>query len=104
MSVLFDNEASVYEGARLAGRVGDERAFARELEEAAWAGDTDKLHEMAGCGCCCDEHTFGDCPARAWGGCRGQNAMTHEDHRIWQRHYETFHGMTENQFYGIEES
>jgi hypothetical protein len=102
VGVLFPNEAAIYEGARLRGREGDERSFARELESAAWAGDIDQLHELAPCDCCCDEHTFGNCPARAWGGCRGQNAMTREDERGRQRHYEQFHNMTEDQFYGLE--
>ena len=33
----------------------------------------EKLEELAGCICCCHEHTHGgECPAYAWGGCRGQ--------------------------------
>lgn len=101
MGALFSNEAAIYEGARLRGCEGDERAFARELESAVWAGDTDQLHDLAPCGCCCDEHTFGNCPAKAWGGCRGQNTMTREVEHGWQRHYEQFHGMTKREFYGI---
>lgn len=75
----------------------------KRLEEAIWAGDTNTLHELAGCVCCCDEHFFEGCPARRWGGCRGQYSMTRSEQRSWQQHYERFHGMTEKQFYGIEE-
>jgi hypothetical protein len=65
-----------------------------------WAGDVDTLDEIAGCRCCCHEHTFGrGCPAYAWGGCRGQCTMTHEDVESWASHYERFHGMTRENFY-----
>ena len=74
----------------------------KELEDAIWAGDVDKLNELAHCGCCCDEHFFEDCAARRWGGCRGQYSMTREERESWQRHYARFHGMTANQFYGFE--
>ena len=73
------------------------------LKAAIWAGDLDRLHELAPCRCCCDEHTFEDCPARAWFGCRGQYTMTRAERESWQRHYETFHGMTEAKFYGWKE-
>ena len=72
------------------------QALATEIETAMWAGDTDRLHEIAGCGCCCDEHFFEDCPARTWGGCRGQHSMTRVARESWRKHY----GMTETQFYG----
>jgi hypothetical protein len=74
-----------------------------ELEAAIWAGDVDTLHELAGCVCCCDEHFFEDCPARRWGGCRGQFSMTRAERESWQKHYERFHGMSWKQFYGIGE-
>lgn len=35
-----------------------------------WAGDVEKLDRIAGCGCCCNEHTHLWCDARYWGGCR----------------------------------
>ena len=73
----------------------------KQIEDAIWAGDTDKLHELAGCECCCHEHTYGSgCPAYQWGGCRGQGTMTREDHEAWAKHYEAAHGMSRAQFYG----
>ncbi len=72
MKPLDPTSSPILEGARLRNRVGDEQAFARELEAAIWSGDTYRLHELAPCHCCCEEHTFSDCPARAWYGCRGQ--------------------------------
>lgn len=46
-----------------------------EIEEAMWAGDVDLLHEIAPCTCCCWEHTSApNCPAFAWGACRGQHS------------------------------
>jgi hypothetical protein len=73
-----------------------------ELQEAMWAGDVDRLHELAPCVCCCEEHTFGSgCPAYAWGGCRGQGAAE-QDHRAWAEHYRQAHGMTSDQFYGVQ--
>lgn len=67
------------------------------IAEAMWAGDVDKLQELAGCECCCSDHTFNRCPARAWEGCRGQGSV---DEQSWLRHYVEHHGMTEAQFYG----
>ena len=64
------------------------------INEAMWAGDVDRLQELAGCICCCDEHTFEHCPARQWDGCRGQGAPTHRDMEIWAAHY----GMTPTEF------
>jgi hypothetical protein len=72
------------------------------LARAIWEGDVDLLNEIAGCICCCGEHTFTGCPARQWGGCRGQG-VDPEDHKAWFEHYRRFHGMTEAQFYGFEE-
>jgi len=46
----------------------------KEIEDAIWAGDTEKLHELAPCHCCCGEHTFKSCPPRVWHGCRGSNS------------------------------
>lgn len=71
-----------------------------ELEAAIWAGDVDRLQELAPCRCCCHEHTFEWCEARAWGGCRGQGNTAHADREAWQRHYAEFHGMSWDEFYG----
>lgn len=65
------------------------------LKKAMWEGDLDTLDKIAGCVCCCDEHTFEHCPARAWGGCRGQDTLTKDDIEAWARHY----GMTVEEFY-----
>ena len=59
----------------------------REIKAAMWAGDTDRLHEIAPCCCCCDEHTFESCPARLWSACRGQGTPTHADLMSWADHY-----------------
>lgn len=72
------------------------------MERALWDGDMNTLHERAGCVCCCAEHTFEHCPARLWEGCRGSGAMTRAEEESWARHYERFHGLTRNQFYGGE--
>ena len=73
----------------------------RALDIALWAGDVTALQKLAPCVCCCSEHTFNHCPARAWYGCRGQGAMTRADQEAWCRHYMTHHGMTEDEFYGM---
>ena len=86
------------EGAYKAGYKLD--VFERILERAVWEGDMDLLWEIADCRCCCDEHTFEWCPARAWGGCRGQYTPTHDEMESWISHYERFHGMTREQFFG----
>lgn len=88
-----------------ARRAGSLEGLSPEIARAIWEGDVDRLQELAGCRCCCSEHTFGSgCPAYAWGGCRGQGAMTREDEESWARHYERFHGMTRDAFYGLEEA
>jgi hypothetical protein len=69
------------------------------LEAALWTGDVDTLHQLAPCGCCCDEHTYDNCPARAWYGCRGQNSLTQADIDSWVRHYESAHNMTREAFF-----
>ena len=73
---------------------------AKALQDAMWAGDIDLLNEVARCICCCDEHTFENCPARTWFGCRGQATTERADQETWARHYQKFHGMTEREFYG----
>lgn len=75
--------------------------LSRELENAIWAGDVDRLQQLAECICCCSEHTFEHCPARAWSGCRGQGSMTRAEQESWAHHYERFHSMTRDQFFGF---
>lgn len=70
------------------------------LKEAVWAGDVDRLQEIAPCVCCCADHTWEDCPARLWGGCRGQDTLTRADRDGWAEHYEKFHGLTREEFFG----
>lgn len=72
------------------------------MEEAVWAGDLDTLQERAGCVCCCAEHTFEGCPARAWEGCRGQGSLTQDDVEGWVRHYKRYHGLSRDQFFGVD--
>jgi hypothetical protein len=50
-----------------------------EIADAMWAGDVARLHELAPCRCCCSEHTFPDCPARIWYGCRASFAEREPD-------------------------
>ena len=72
-------------------------------QRAIWEGDVDWLHEHYPCACCCGEHTYGNgCPAYAWGGCRGQESMSRQDHESWAKHYEQFHGLSRDEFYGVE--
>ena len=73
-----------------------------KIAQAMWEGDTEKLHKLAPCRCCCDEHTFENCSARQWFGCRGQASMTQADEESWIRHYATSHGMSREQFYDSE--
>ena len=73
----------------------------RAIADAMWAGDIEKLQSIARCVCCCAEHTFTTgCPAYAWGGCRGQGALTREEIRGWEEHYARHHGLTVERFYG----
>lgn len=50
----------------------EERAEA--IKDAMYRGDTERLYELAPCGCCCDTHYHLGCPAHAWMGCRGSFA------------------------------
>lgn len=73
------------------------------IKAAMWAGDLGALEALAPCVCCCHEHTFANCEAREWGGCRsglapGETLEGYE--RGWQEHYAREHGMSEAQFYG----
>ena len=69
-----------------------------EVKEAMWAGDTDRLQELAPCQCCCSEHTCREaCRAWVWGGCRGYGTKDpHTEAVAWAKHY----GMTLDEFYG----
>ena len=60
----------------------------------------DREQELAPCICCCHEHTFQSCPARAWNGCRGSGNSAEPDHESWARFYQHAHGMTREQFFG----
>lgn len=73
-----------------------------------WAGDVELLDKLARCVCCCHEHTFTDCPAREWNGCRsglapGETLEESLGERGWVEHYAKHHGMTEAQFFGRDE-
>ena len=69
------------------------------IENAMWRGGTDQLHELAPCICCCAEHTFEECPARAWFGCRGNGVTPQDDAEAWAEHYQAHHGMTREEFF-----
>lgn len=86
-----------YDLERLVWLLGE--TLGRQVHEAIWDGDVERLHEIAGCRCCCHEHTYGNgCPAYSWGGCRGQDTMTREEEESWCQHYERFHGLSRDQF------
>jgi hypothetical protein len=53
-------------------------ALVARVESLMWAGDTETLDAIAGCRCCCREHTSPNCPARLWNACRGQNSPQEE--------------------------
>ena len=73
-----------------------------DLLRAIWEVDVDWLSEHFSCMCCCHEHTFGSgCPAYAWGGCRGQHTMSRQELDSWVRHYETAHGLSRDEFFGL---
>jgi hypothetical protein len=72
------------------------------LTEAIWAGDVETLDRLAPCRCCCAEHTFASCPARAWHGCRGSSA-TDFDEDAWAAFYERSRGMSRDEFFNTEE-
>ncbi len=74
------------------------------LKKLMWAGDTDALHRIARCICCCDEHTAEGCPARRWHGCLGQQALTSAEVEAWFRSYERVRGFTRAQFFGEAEA
>jgi hypothetical protein len=74
----------------------------REVEDAIWRGDDVFLHAHLRCVCCCHEHTFGDCPARRWHGCRGQATavLTMAEVEAWAAHYARHRGMSRAAFFG----
>lgn len=69
------------------------------LTAAIWAGDTETLDRLAPCRCCCADHTFSNCLARAWHGCRGSSADT-QDADAWAAFYERERGMSRGEFFG----
>lgn len=75
-----------------------------EITAAMWAEDVERLQREAGCICCCEDHTFEHCPARAWFGCRGNGATPYEDAESWAAHYARYHGMSWDQFFGYAEA
>jgi hypothetical protein len=71
------------------------------LKKMMWAGDDAGLARPARCVCCCDEHTYDDCPARRWYGCRGQGSelLTVLEIEGWFRAYSRTRGFTREQFF-----
>jgi hypothetical protein len=77
----------------------------QRIEAAMWDSDTALLDELAPCRCCCHEHTFESCPARAWHGCKGQagDEVTQAEVESWVRVYAAApHWMTRAEFFGGE--
>ena len=64
-----------------------------------WDSDVEQLYGLAGCICCCAEHTFESCPARLWDGCRSGGATPQTDREEWAEHYRRFHGMSREEFF-----
>lgn len=73
----------------------------QSLQEAMWSGNVDRLHELAPCDCCCDEHTSVHCPAREWNGCKSGLAPgeDEDDRSWWVAYYEQTRGMTATEFF-----
>lgn len=92
-----EHPGALAEGARYNGYKLE--VWTRILERAVWAADMDHLNEIASCRCCCHEHTFNCCPARAWGGCRGQGSDPRGEAEAWAAFYAQFHGMTREEFF-----
>ena len=80
----------------------------RRIDAAVWAGDERTLYELAPCHCCCHEHTFEDCVARALGrrprlGCGGGHPRPPPRGRVvGLGYYGQAHGMTRAEFFGGE--
>lgn len=72
------------------------------IDQAIWTGDVATLHESAPCRCCCSEHTFENCPARAWFGCRGSftDEIESAERSSWERVYAAA-GMSLEEFYDL---
>lgn len=71
------------------------------IREAVYKGDSDSVYELAGCGCCCSDHTFSDCVGRLVGICRSglpYGVSEHQDLTLWAKHY----GMSLDKFLGLE--
>ena len=66
------------------------------IQEAMWNKDEETLSRLAGCGCCCGDHTSTCCPARIVGNCRGQGSEL-QDPEYWRSHYSN---LTDDEFYG----
>jgi hypothetical protein len=71
----------------------------QKIVAAMWRQDDEALYRLAKCQCCCHEHTSDWCEARIWYGCRGQDTMTRAEIDSWQKHYESWRGMTREQFF-----
>ena len=88
----------------IAGAFMDEELL-KQIHQAMWDNDEDKLKELAPCGCCCSDHTFMCCPARHWGGCGGGGLgeksidMIGDDYQKW---YEQTRGMTMDDFFSYK--
>ncbi len=72
------------------------------IKQAMWIGNVGWLQRYAPCKCCCAEHTYENCIAREWFGCRGQNTMTRTEEESWARHYQVHHGMSCDEFFDIQ--
>ncbi|WNM70189.1 hypothetical protein [Myxococcus phage Mx1] len=55
------------------------------IKDAMFRGDTSRLHELAPCSCCCEEHYHLPCPAHAWMGCRGSYAADRTERERMER-------------------
>lgn len=54
-----------------------------EIRAAMFSGNVGVLQRKLPCRCCCNEHTFENCPARRWNGCRGSTSS--ENYDDWKR-------------------
>ncbi len=70
-----------------------------KLDRALFENDRNVLEYEFGCRCCCEEHTFRDCKARQWGGCRGQWS-DEPDEESWFRFYQASRWFTLEQWTG----
>lgn len=63
----------------------------RAAPSACYQGETAHPDDFAPCRCCCDEHTFPDCLARVWGGCRSGLPYGASDNEYRNDAYELFY-------------